>query len=565
MKPISPDSEKKIFWEMFILFLTILCTFILPLSVVFNYASSAGMLIFDILVTLFFAVDIFFNFNTAYEEKRHMITDRKLIARRYMRGWFFWDMVATIPFSMIFSGVSGLALSRLFRLFRLTRLFKLFTTNRTLRRLNEVNNGINPSVIRMILMVFWILVASHLVSCGWIALGGIEPGQSNGDTYLQAFYWTITTLTTIGYGDISPDLSIRSQVIFTIITQLLGAGMYGFIIGNISNLLANMDIAKSSHKEKVERINTFLKYKNIPSPLQRRVNNYYDYLWESRRGYNESAVIEELPLSLKTQITIQMNKELIQKVPLFENAPDSFLKEVILNLEPVIFTPGDYIMEAGEMGYEMYFISSGKVEVLSADESITYATVSGGAFIGEMALLLSMPRTATVKAVEYCDLYMLTKDIVDSILPRYPEIAKTMEVEAERRKKENEAKAELKEETSPDQDKTADLDEPALGGEKQKTLPPIEEAAFTEVEGEDIIKMHWKEMEDVNYYQVLKKSSYEEKWSFAASQLSSNEFIDLHPLKSGRNIYKIRGVNENGPGPWSRGFYYSFEEGAGSE
>jgi hypothetical protein len=36
-------------------------------------------------------------------------------------------------------------------------------------------------------------------------------------------------------------------------------------------------------------------------------------------------------------------------------------------------------------------------------------------------------------------------------------------------------------------------------------------------------------------------------------------------LMEGRNIYKIRGVNENGNGPWSMGFYFSFEEGAGSE
>ncbi len=565
MKTINPDSEKKIFWELFILLLTVLCTFILPLSVVFNRGDSAAMVIFDILVTIFFSVDIYLNFHTAYEEKRHLITDGKLIARRYVRGWFFWDLIATLPFSLVFSGISGLLLSRLFRLFRLTRLFKLFTTNRTLRRLNEVNSGINPSVIRMILMVFWIFVASHLVACGWVALGGIEPGQSNGDTYLQAFYWTITTLTTIGYGDISPDLAIRSQVIFTIITQLLGAGMYGFIIGNISNLIANMDIAKTSHKEKVERINTFLKYKNIPAPLQRRVNNYYDYLWESRRGYNETAVIEELPLSLKTQITLQMNKELIQKVPLFEHAPDSFLKEVILNLEPVIFTPGDYIMEAGEMGYEMYFISSGRVEILSADESITLATLTAGAFIGEMALLLSTPRTATVKAVEYCDLYMLTKDMVDSILTRYPAIALTMEKEAERRRLENEAKAEAGHNKQPKGSLPADTDEQTPGGDKQKTLPRIDEVAFSEVEGEDIIKIRWNEIDNVNYYQVLKKAPLEEKWSFAASQLNSNEFIDLHPLNRERNIYKIRAVNENGPGPWSRGFYYSFTEGAGTE
>ncbi len=579
MKLISPENPKKIYWELFILALTVVCTFVLPLAVIFRWESQGWLFIFDVVITVFFSVDIFLNFQTAYEEKRRMVTDRKLIAKRYLKGWFFWDLAATIPFALLFSGFSGLMLSRLFRLFRLTRLFKLFTSNKTLLRINELSNDINPSVVRMILMIFWIIIASHLVSCGWISIGGIEPDQSHQDTYLQAFYWTITTLTTIGYGDISPDLQNRIQVVFTIITQLLGAGMYGFIIGNISNLLANMDLAKTAHKEKVERINTFLKYKNIPPALQRRVGNYYEYLWESRRGYNEAAVIAELPRSLKTLITIQMNRDLIRKVPIFEHASDLFLKEVILNLEPVIFTPGDYIMEAGDMGYDMFFISQGKVDILSADESITYATLTGGAFIGEIALLLSMPRTATVKAVEYCDLYRLTKEVFDSVLERYPDVAETMSQEAERRRKENEEKLRkeaeeaakkkdsTEEEPAPEQEVDPD-EEPdkennlILDG---KPIPMVKEAEFTQIEDEEIIKMRWKELDNVNHYQVIKKSPDSDKWTYSATQLYISEFVDLHPLMEGRNIYKIRGVNENGNGPWSTGFYFSFEEGAGSE
>lgn len=40
MEPINPDTRKKIYWEMFILLLTILCTFIMPLAVVFKYCGT---------------------------------------------------------------------------------------------------------------------------------------------------------------------------------------------------------------------------------------------------------------------------------------------------------------------------------------------------------------------------------------------------------------------------------------------------------------------------------------------------------------------------------------------
>ncbi|MDC7222501.1 MAG: fibronectin type III domain-containing protein, partial [Spirochaetales bacterium] len=166
------------------------------------------------------------------------------------------------------------------------------------------------------------------------------------------------------------------------------------------------------------------------------------------------------------------------------------------------------------------------------------------------------------------------------ILPRYPEIAQTMSREADRRRKANEEKIDHRdsppeenpqEENSPREassKKNAPEEEQAktvLTTAELKTLPPIEEVEFSLLDDEDIIKLRWKEMDDVNYYQVLKKNPRGEKWAFSASQLYSPEFIDLHPLKSGKNIYKLRAVNENGPGPWSRGFYFSFEEGAGTE
>jgi hypothetical protein len=72
-------------------------------------------------------------------------------------------------------------------------------------------------------------------------------------------------------------------------------------------------------------------------------------------------------------------------------------------------------------------------------------------------------------------------------------------------------------------------------------------------------------LENIDYYQVLKKHAQQDKWNIVAPQLRSETYIDLHPLKSGRNIYKIRAVNDNGSGPWSKGFFYSYEEGVGSE
>jgi voltage-gated potassium channel len=108
-------------------------------------------------------------------------------------------------------------------------------------------------------------------------------------------------------------------------------------------------------------------------------------------------------------------------------------------MTPIVYTPGDTIVKAGELGFDMYFISKGSVDVLSADELTHYATLTDGQFFGEIALLLSTPRTATIRAREYCDLYRLNKETFDRILNRYPGFKKNIEELAEKRRREVES------------------------------------------------------------------------------------------------------------------------------
>ena len=74
------------------------------------------------------------------------------------------------------------------------------------------------------------------------------------------------------------------------------------------------------------------------------------------------------------------------------------------------------------------------MDVVSKDESTVYATLGSGTFFGEIALLLSTPRTATIKAREYCDLYRLDKETFDAVVSRYPDFAARIQELAEKRR-----------------------------------------------------------------------------------------------------------------------------------
>ena len=229
----------------------------------------------------------------------------------------------------------------------------------------------------------------------------------------------MTTLTTIGYGDITP--STNAQIVYTMAVMVLGVAMYGYVIGNIANLLANSDYAKAHYLANMERLSSFLNYRHVPPALQRRIYDYYTYLWENRLGYDESAVLSELPTNLRIEVSLVLKREFIQKVPFLKGASQELIRELALALQPVIFTPGDYIFRIGEIGRQIYFISQGTVEVTSADGEAVLATLHDGDFFGEIALLFSQPRSANIQAVDYCDLYALDKETFERILTHYPD------------------------------------------------------------------------------------------------------------------------------------------------
>jgi voltage-gated potassium channel len=73
------------------------------------------------------------------------------------------------------------------------------------------------------------------------------------------------------------------------------------------------------------------------------------------------------------------------------------------------------------------------MEVLSPDGKTTYSTMSAGDFFGEIALLYDEPRSASVRALEYCDVYRLDRELFERVLNRYPEIAEKIKAAAKER------------------------------------------------------------------------------------------------------------------------------------
>ncbi|MCX6926758.1 MAG: cyclic nucleotide-binding domain-containing protein, partial [Verrucomicrobia bacterium] len=393
------------------------------------------------LIKAVLALDLLLCFNTSVKVKREVFRTRAEIGKIYLKTWFLPDLLAAFPFAAVLSGIARVmsasaGTESLFALTLLT-LIRLFKIPRTFSSIQQTLN-VNPSIMRLTIFGFWFALTAHLMALGWIEIGGGERTVPPFTRYLLALYWCITTIATIGYGDITPDRTSHLQLIYTMLVELVGVGMFGYIIANITSLVTNLYAAKAGFVKKTEEIRNYMRLKQLPPDLRDKVDNYYQYIWETRRSAETAGFLDELPHTLKMDIVLFLNQRIIEKVPLFKHADEIFIREVVQFLEPVVFLPEDYIIRQGEFGECMYFLSSGRVEVLA--NGVKVADFSAGSFFGESSLVHNEKRNASIKALEYCDGYRLSKKRFDELRQKFPEFDRHLqEITTFRRKEHAEA------------------------------------------------------------------------------------------------------------------------------
>ena len=123
-------------------------------------------------------------------------------------------------------------------------------------------------------------------------------------------------------------------------------------------------------------------------------------------------------------MSIQNEVELLRRIPLFAQIETSRLKLMAFTSERLAFDAGAVLFKEGDRGDSAYLILKGKVDVSVSSPSgpVVVAHLGDSAFVGEMALLCDMPRTATITAVEPLDTLRIKKDLFFQMLRDLPQM-----------------------------------------------------------------------------------------------------------------------------------------------
>ncbi|CAK9086698.1 unnamed protein product [Durusdinium trenchii] len=148
-----------------------------------------------------------------------------------------------------------------------------------------------------------------------------------------------------------------------------------------------------------------------------------------------------------------LSHEKLRKSPFFAECDGSFLTRLIKDLSVELFTANEIIVEQGDHAEKMYYLMMGEVEVLVGHDRVRVAKLQEGTVFGEMAMFNHLGnsfarRSATIRAVGFCDTRVINTDRFHAILKSHPkERVRFEKIAQERKVKLEKSKAFLRPET----------------------------------------------------------------------------------------------------------------------
>ncbi|XP_067097897.1 potassium voltage-gated channel subfamily H member 5-like [Osmerus mordax] len=442
-------------WDWVILILTFYTAIMVPYNVSFKTKqNNLAWLVLDSVVDVIFLVDIVLNFHTTFVGPGgEVISDPKLIRMNYMKTWFVIDLLSCLPYDIInaFENVDE-GLSSLFSSLKVVRLLRLGRVARKLDHYLEYG----AAVLVLLVCVFGLV--AHWLACIWYSIGDYEVineatntiktdswlyqlassigtpyrynisgsgqwegGPSKDTLYISSLYFTMTSLTTIGFGNIAP--TTDGEKIFSVAMMMVGSLLYATIFGNVTTIFQQMYTNTNRYHEMCNNVRDFLKLYQVPKGLSERVMDYIVSTWATSKGIDTERVLSICPKDMRADICVHLNNQVFNEHPAFRLASDGCLRSLAVEFQTTHCAPGDLIFHAGESLDTLCFVVSGSLEVIQDDEVIAIlgkGDVFGDVFWKETTLARAC---ANVRALTYCDLHVISRDALLKVLEFYTAFA----------------------------------------------------------------------------------------------------------------------------------------------
>mmetsp|Transcript_21766 Transcript_21766/g.41522 ORF Transcript_21766/g.41522 Transcript_21766/m.41522 type:complete len:997 (-) Transcript_21766:389-3379(-) len=380
--PIDPTDPFRISWDLLMMVLLLYITVVLPYRMAFDdeAAMHSAVWWWEVVIDVLFGVDILVNMRTAYTVEGKIEIDQYKILKRYAASWMVIDVVSIFPFDLFLnngvlaSAFKSMRIIKLSRMLKMLKMMKLMRLMKMPHLLSRLELYVNRGMMGLLKFLAIVLVIAHLMACvfyavsasagdelnTWISAQGLLR-ESTYSKYVAALYWSMSTMTTVGYGDVAAVSDMER--LLSVVLVMLGATVYAYFMGNMNIMVAAINSSASKKARQLERVDAFLKSHSVPPGISDRVRNYYDYLWQREIHMNDRTIMDGLSAPLRSELVLYIYRDMVENVGFFQNKHPQFITNIMLCLKLEVFAPGDNVITTGEIALNMYFILTGHVGV----------------------------------------------------------------------------------------------------------------------------------------------------------------------------------------------------------
>jgi len=366
-------------------------------------------------------------------------------SKHYMQSWHFYlHLLQALPIDVILY-VTGQPMTYVYWV-RLQKLLRLHQLRSSVKHadglLVDLDLQLDSISLRFLKCILFSLLTSHWMICVYFFIGYYEdasvrwfryvqhaqPLDAIGFWYTRSLWWLMTHAhgTAGATGRYPP--TTTAETLATMALQILSACTDVLFIVTFTLSINASDASNTRFEQKMGQVRKYLEYHHIPPGVQKRILDYYHYMWDEKRGVSETDLLKEVPFNLRSEILVYRSSFLLTQVPLFSGLSVNVLREIAVHLTSHTFPPSEYIVESGEEGKEMFLIEKGSCEVIDPRSREVRARLYAGSHFGELALLTGARRAMSVRTSRkrFVDVFILARVDFDKVMKQYPHIKQQM-------------------------------------------------------------------------------------------------------------------------------------------
>nr|CCA26752.1 Voltagegated Ion Channel (VIC) Superfamily putative [Albugo laibachii Nc14] len=436
----SKMEHQRSLWDSLIGGIVVYNMYIVVLRLVFLPSPSTKAIIaftfFDYLFDSLLLLDIYLKLNVF--PPRLWLPGKPItvaqIRKFYRQKWFTLDILASLPLYYVGSNYHLMTWFRLPRLLRSFQMIEITETLQTFILTHLYTSRRAYSLLSLFKVLVIFIFCCHFAGCIFYAIASSERNPSGWiwkdivlmesnktvdlsepvafsktTAYIRAFYWALSSITVINYGDVVP--TSFYETFWACLVCLFGLFVISSIEGEIVEFFTSIDRTFSTHRQHLEVFHDVSRVRGVHSALRSKAERYLKLQYEIEEGLNPHHLFTDLIVPLKERIFMELEGSLIRVVPLWRDILNPMQVQELCALFVVrLYLPSDIIIYEQSLGKTLHVIKTGTARVVHIATSMEYTVLRSGQMFGELSFFIpASERLASVLADTVCEVLELDR------------------------------------------------------------------------------------------------------------------------------------------------------------